>query len=90
MVVITCAGHLWYTFLDGKVYPEDPKSNKAVISKMLCDQLLWAPFFSCVFFAVIKTLEVCKQCCWLCIHSISDLHVMAVHVGIVMRLNLID
>ncbi|KAL0046589.1 hypothetical protein WJX82_004728 [Trebouxia sp. C0006] len=50
-------GHLWYTFLDGKVYPEDPKSNKAVISKMLCDQLLWAPFFSCVFFAVIKTLE---------------------------------
>lgn len=31
---------------------------------MLCDQVLWAPFFSCVFFAVIKTLEVCKQCCW--------------------------
>ncbi len=25
---------------------------------MLCDQVLWAPFFSCVFFAVIKTLEV--------------------------------
>ncbi|KAL0037064.1 hypothetical protein WJX77_011353 [Trebouxia sp. C0004] len=50
-------GHLWYTFLDSKVYPEDPKSNKAVISKMLCDQVLWAPFFSCVFFAVIKTLE---------------------------------
>lgn len=50
-------GHLWYSFLDSKVYPEDPKSNKAVISKMLCDQVLWAPFFSCVFFAVIKTLE---------------------------------
>lgn len=52
------AGHLWYTFLDGKVYPDQPKSNKAVISKMLCDQLIWAPFFSCVFFTVIKTLEV--------------------------------
>ncbi|DBA87095.1 TPA: hypothetical protein ACH3X2_005269 [Trebouxia sp. C0005] len=80
-------GHLWYTFLDGKVYPEDPKSNKAVISKMLCDQLLWAPFFSCVFFAVIKTLEVGKQCCWPCTHSASDLHVMAVRVGIGMRLS---
>ena len=41
------------------MYPDEPKSNRAVISKMLCDQLVWAPFFSCVFFAVIKTLEVC-------------------------------
>ena len=87
MVVCACAGHLWYTFLDGKVYPEDPKSNKAVILKMLCDQLLWAPFFSCVFFAVIKTLEVGKQCCWPCTHSASDWHVLAVQIGIGMRLS---
>ena len=52
------AGHLWYSFLDTKVCPDKPKSNKAVLAKMLADQLLWAPFFSCVFFAVIKTLEV--------------------------------
>lgn len=57
------AGHLWYSFLDGKVYPDKPKSNKAVVSKMLADQLLWAPFFSCVFFAVIKTLEVPFMTC---------------------------
>lgn len=40
------------------MYPDKPKSNKAVVAKMLADQVLWAPFFSCVFFAVIKTLEV--------------------------------
>lgn len=50
-------GHLWYTTLDKNVFPKAPKSNKAVVSKMLLDQVAWAPFFSCVFFAFMCCLE---------------------------------
>jgi len=39
------------------VFPEDPRSNKAVAAKMLLDQLLWAPVFSCVFFTFIHLLQ---------------------------------
>ncbi|CAL8465020.1 g4555 [Coccomyxa elongata] len=49
-------GHLWYTFLDQNIMPKEPTSNKAVVLKMLVDQLLWAPFFSCIFFAFTNTL----------------------------------
>ena len=45
--------------LDRNVFPEDPRSNKAVVTKMLLDQLLWAPVFSCVFFTFIHMLQVC-------------------------------
>lgn len=44
--------------LDRNVFPEDPRSNKAVVAKMLLDQLLWAPVFSCVFFTFIHLLQV--------------------------------
>ena len=44
--------------LDRNVFPEDPRSNKAVVVKMLLDQLLWAPVFSCVFFTFIHMLQV--------------------------------
>jgi protein Mpv17 len=50
-------GHVWYTTLDEHVWANKPKSNRAVLTKMLLDQLVWAPFFSCVFFAFIGTLE---------------------------------
>ncbi|KAK9832036.1 hypothetical protein WJX81_000378 [Elliptochloris bilobata] len=50
-------GHVWYTVLDRNVFPEDPRSNKAVVVKMLLDQLLWAPVFSCVFFTFIHLLQ---------------------------------
>ena len=53
-----CAvGHVWYNTLDALVMPKDPKSNKAVVLKMLCDQVIWAPFFSCVFFTFIYLLQ---------------------------------
>lgn len=52
-------GHVWYTLLDGKVFPNEPTSNKAVVAKMLLDQLIWAPFFSCVFFLFTNVLAVC-------------------------------
>lgn len=51
-------GHMWYTFLDQNIMPKEPTSNKAVVLKMLADQLLWAPFFSCIFFAFTNTLAV--------------------------------
>lgn len=55
-------GHVWYTFLDKNVMPKEPTSNKAVVLKMLADQVLWAPFFSCVFFAFTNTLAVRHIC----------------------------
>ena len=54
------AGHLWYTLLDKNVYPKRPKSNRAVVVKMLLDQLAWAPVFSCVFFTFMCCLEVSR------------------------------
>ena len=62
-------GHVWYTLLDRKVFPNEPTSNRAVVCKMLADQLLWAPFFSCVFFVFTNVLAVrpvvalCDQLC---------------------------
>lgn len=50
-------GHWWYMLLDKHVMPDDPKSVKAIISKMVLDQLIWAPMFSCVFFTFVRTLE---------------------------------
>ena len=50
-------GHFWYKLLDAKVYPNDPKSNKAVLTKTALDQLIWAPAMTCVFFAFLKLLE---------------------------------
>ena len=55
---LVLAGHVWYNFLDAMVMPKHPKSNKAVVLKMLADQVLWAPFFSCVFFTFIYALQV--------------------------------
>ena len=64
-------GHVWYTFLDGKVFPNEPRSNRAVVCKMLLDQLLWAPFFSCVFFVFTNVLAVssCFSCGRLALYS---------------------
>ena len=39
------------------MYPDDPKSTKAVVTKTALDQLLWAPAFSCVFFVFIHALD---------------------------------
>jgi len=50
-------GHCWYTLLDNNVMPDNPKSVKAIITKMALDQVVWAPVFSCVFFTFIRTLE---------------------------------
>ena len=43
--------------LDKNVFPKDPASLKAVLAKTAADQLVWAPVMTCVFFAVLKTLE---------------------------------
>ena len=52
------AGHWWYTTLDKTVAPDNPKSNRAVVLKTALDQLVWAPFFTCVFFTFMCCLEV--------------------------------
>lgn len=50
-------GHYFYRFLDTKVYPEDPKGARAVLTKTAIDQLIWAPVMTCVFLAFLTTLE---------------------------------
>lgn len=50
-------GHVWYTTLDKYVFPDAPTSTRAVVTKTALDQLLWAPAFSCVFFAFINILD---------------------------------
>lgn len=50
-------GHCWYSLLDKNVFPEDPKAAKSIVAKTALDQLIWAPFFSCVFFSFVRTLE---------------------------------
>eukprot|EP00210_Caulerpa_lentillifera_P008644 g8244.t1 len=50
-------GHCWYLFLDKNVFPETPTVPKAIVVKTALDQLVWAPFFSCVFFAFNQLLQ---------------------------------
>lgn len=50
-------GHLWYKILDRNVCPDNPQGLKSVLLKTAADQLIWAPIMTCVFFAVLKTLE---------------------------------
>lgn len=50
-------GHAWYKVLDKYVEPDNPRSTKAVLLKTAADQLIWAPVMTCVFFAVLKSLE---------------------------------
>jgi protein Mpv17 len=57
-------GHWWYTVLDKYVEPQDPKSTKAVLIKTAADQLIWAPVMTCVFFAVLKSLEGHPELIW--------------------------
>lgn len=50
-------GHYFYKFLDTRVYPENPKGTRAVLTKTAIDQLIWAPVMTCVFLAFLTTLE---------------------------------
>ena len=50
-------GHYFYQFLDTKIYPEDPKCTKAVLTKTSVDQLIWAPVMTVVFLTFLTTLE---------------------------------
>ena len=40
-----------------QVCPKNPNGLKSVLLKTAADQLLWAPVMTCVFFAVLKSLE---------------------------------
>ena len=50
-------GHFFYQFLDDRIFPEDPKSTKAVLTKTAVDQLIWAPTMTVVFLTFLTTLE---------------------------------
>jgi hypothetical protein len=42
---------VWYSWLDGIVYPHDPTCWQAVASKVAMDQLVYAPFMTSLFFS---------------------------------------
>lgn len=44
--------------------PDNPRSTKAVVIKTAADQLIWAPVMTCVFFAVLKSLEGHPELIW--------------------------
>jgi protein Mpv17 len=50
-------GHVWYKYLDTVVSPENPSCSKAVVTKMLADQALWAPLNTILFYAYLALLE---------------------------------
>jgi hypothetical protein len=50
-------GHYFYQFLDTKIYPEDPKGTRAVLTKTAIDQMIWAPVMTVVFLVFLTTLE---------------------------------
>ncbi|GIL49504.1 hypothetical protein Vafri_5834, partial [Volvox africanus] len=53
----TPLGHWWFSLLDGRIMPDNPHCPTAVLSKMLLDQVIFAPLGLLMFFAVIKCLE---------------------------------
>ncbi|GLI64690.1 hypothetical protein VaNZ11_008044 [Volvox africanus] len=48
---------LRFSLLDGRIMPDNPHCPTAVLSKMLLDQVIFAPLGLLMFFAVIKCLE---------------------------------
>ena len=46
-----------FSLLDSRIMPDDPHCPAAVMTKMLADQVLFAPLGLLMFFAVIKCLE---------------------------------
>ncbi|KAG2446468.1 hypothetical protein HYH02_008459 [Chlamydomonas schloesseri] len=56
-LVGTPMAHYWFNLLDARVLPDDPHCPAAVLTKMLLDQLLFAPLGLALFFVVIKLLE---------------------------------
>ncbi|GMH40368.1 hypothetical protein BSKO_08272 [Bryopsis sp. KO-2023] len=49
--------YAFYTNLDKFVFPNDRFSTKTVITKVVIDQCVWAPSFTCVFYAFMKAME---------------------------------
>jgi protein Mpv17 len=48
---------LWYDVLEQRVFPKEPLSTKAVLSKTALDQVVYATIMTGVYFAVIRLLE---------------------------------
>ena len=57
-------GHVWYSTLDKYVYADKPTAKRAVLAKTALDQLVWAPFFTTVFFTFMCSLEVSSANAW--------------------------
>eukprot|EP00878_Enallax_costatus_P000094 GHUV01000127.1.p1 GENE.GHUV01000127.1~~GHUV01000127.1.p1 ORF type:complete len:283 (+),score=59.60 GHUV01000127.1:249-1097(+) len=50
-------GSMWYDVLEQYVFPKEPLSTKAVLSKTALDQVVYATIMTGIYFAVIRLLE---------------------------------
>lgn len=50
-------GHYWYQLLDRVVMPKQPQAASTIVSKMVLDQLLWAPLNTAIFFASLALMQ---------------------------------
>lgn len=50
-------GSMWYDVLEQHVFPKEPLSTKAVISKTALDQVVYATIMTGVYFVIIRLLE---------------------------------
>ncbi|KXZ55559.1 hypothetical protein GPECTOR_2g1108 [Gonium pectorale] len=57
VAVGTPIAHYWFRFLDTRIYPHAPKSNSAVVAKLLLDQLVMSPAGTALFFFGFRLLE---------------------------------
>lgn len=48
------AGNAFYNWLDSNIEPDHPKSAKAVGKKILIDQLIYAPLFTCILYSYLQ------------------------------------
>jgi len=48
------AGNAFYNWLDSNIEPDRPKTAQAVGKKILIDQLLYAPLFTCILYSYLQ------------------------------------
>lgn len=48
---------MWYQFLDKHVMPDKSSSTKAIVTKMVLDQTLWAPVNTALFYAYLAMAD---------------------------------
>jgi protein Mpv17 len=51
--LVSVQAHVWYQFLDKHVMSDKASSSKAIVTKMVLDQAIWAPVNTALFYAYL-------------------------------------